>query len=66
MKFLVKNPIRFDDVPTIEQAVRTVDSDAKIDVDTNANTVGIDSWMFPEEFYVAFFDKNYDVKIVER
>jgi copper chaperone len=65
LKFLVKNQIRSGEVGTLEQAIKSVDGDAKVDVDIDANTVGVDSWLFPEEFVVAFVEENYDVKIVE-
>ncbi|WP_408479060.1 hypothetical protein [Paraburkholderia sp. RL17-383-BIF-A] len=45
--------------------MRTVDSDAKVKVDTDAKTVSVESWLMPEEFLVAFEDENYDVIIVE-
>lgn len=66
MKFLVKNQIRSDGIATLEEALGTVDADAKVDVNVGANTVGVDSWLFPEEFFVAFAEENYDVKVVER
>ena len=65
MKFLVKNEIRSTDISTIEAAVKSVDGDAKVNVDVDTKTVSVDSWLMPEEFYVAFDDENYDVLIVE-
>jgi copper chaperone len=65
MKFSVKNEIRSADISTIELAVKTVDADAKVNVDVDSNTVSVDSWLMPEEFFVAFDEKNYDVVIVE-
>jgi copper chaperone CopZ len=65
MKFSVKNEIRSADISTIELAVKSVDGDAKVNVDIDANTVSVDSWLMPEEFFVAFDDENYDVLIVE-
>ena len=65
MKFLVKNGIRSTDISTIEAAVKSVDGDAKVNVDVDTKTVSVDSWLMPEEFYVAFDDENYDVLIVE-
>jgi len=65
VKFSVKNEIRSDDVPTIEHAMKTVDVDAKVNVDVDAKTVEVDSWLMPEEFFVAFDDENYDVDILE-
>jgi copper chaperone len=65
MKFSVKNEIRSDDVSTIEHAMRTVDADARVDVDIDTKTVSVDSWLMPEEFIVAFVDEDYDVTIAE-
>ncbi|MFM0222693.1 copper chaperone [Paraburkholderia dipogonis] len=65
MKFSMKNEIRSDDVSTIEHAMKTVDADAKVNVDIDAKMVSVDSWLMPEEFLVAFEDENYDVTIVE-
>ncbi|KAA1011422.1 copper chaperone [Paraburkholderia panacisoli] len=65
MKFSMKNEFRSDDVPTIEHAMKTVDADAKVNVDVGAKIVSVDSWLMPEEFLVAFEDENYDVVIVE-
>jgi copper chaperone len=65
VKFLVKNEIRSTDISTIEAAVKSVDGDAKVNVDVDTKTVSVDSWLMPEEFYVAFDDENYDVLIVE-
>jgi copper chaperone CopZ len=65
VKFSVKNEIRSDDVSTIEHAMKSVDADAKVNVDIDAHTVSVDSWLMPEEFLVAFDDENLDVVIVE-
>lgn len=65
MKFSVKREIRSDDISTIEHAMKTVDADAKVNVDVDANMVSVDSWLMPEEFLVAFIDEDYDVIIVE-
>jgi copper chaperone len=65
MKFSVKNEIRSADISTIELAVKSVDGDAKVNVDVDTKTVSVDSWLMPEEFFVAFDDENYDVVIVE-
>ncbi|MFM0176300.1 copper chaperone [Paraburkholderia sediminicola] len=65
MKFSMKNEIRSDDVSTIEHAMKSVDADAKVNVDIDTKMVSVDSWLMPEEFLVAFEDENYDVTIVE-
>jgi copper chaperone len=65
MKFSIKTEIRPDDLATLEHAMKSVDADAKVDVDVNARTVSVDSWLMPEEFLVAFYDEDYDVTVAE-
>ena len=65
MKFSVKEAILQDDISRIERAMKSVDVDAKVDVNVGANTVSVDSWLMPEEFFVAFNDEEYDVAILE-
>ncbi|TDN62010.1 copper chaperone [Paraburkholderia sp. BL10I2N1] len=65
MKFSLKDEIRSDDIATIEHAMKTVDADAKVNVDIGTKTVSVDSWLMPEEFLVAFVDEDYDVTIAE-
>jgi copper chaperone len=65
VKFSVKNELRPDAVSTLAHAMKMVDSDAKVDVDVAAQTVSVDSWLMPEEFFVAFEDEDYDVRILE-
>ena len=65
MKFSVKNPIHPADIPAIEHAMKSVDGDAKVSVDVDTKTISVDSWLMPEEFFVAFVDEDYDVVIVE-
>jgi copper chaperone len=65
MKFSMKTAIRTDDAPMIVHAMKSVDPDAKVEVDVGAQSVSVDSWLMPEEFLVAFYDDNYDVKIKE-
>jgi copper chaperone len=65
VKFSMKNEIPLGDVPTIEHAMKTVDGDAKVNVDLDAKTVNIDSWLMPEEFLVAFEDEDQDVIFVD-
>lgn len=45
--------------------MKTVDSDAKVDIEIDTKTVNVDSWLMPEEFLVAFVDEGCDVIIVE-
>ncbi|WP_233848832.1 copper chaperone [Paraburkholderia sp. HD33-4] len=65
MKFAMKTEIRKDDLATIVHAMKSVDADAKVDVDVGAQTVSVDSWLMPEEFLVAFYDEDMDVGIAE-
>jgi copper chaperone len=55
-----------NDAAVLTRAMHTVEPDAKVDVDVNTRTVKIDSWLFAEEFLVAFADAGYDVKLIER
>ncbi|HVW53455.1 MULTISPECIES: copper chaperone [unclassified Trinickia] len=65
MKFAMKTEIRADDLATIVHAMKSVDADAKVDVDVGAQTVSVDSWLMPEEFLVAFYDEDMEVGIAE-
>jgi copper chaperone CopZ len=65
MRFSVKEAIHPDDIARIERAMKSVDGDAKVDVNVGANTVSVDSWLMPEEFFVAFHDEDYNVGILE-
>lgn len=66
MKFTVLETLDRCDVESIEHAMFTVDPDAKISTDVPANQVDVDSWLFPEEFIVAFHEAGYNVRIVQR
>ncbi|ALP67984.1 hypothetical protein C9I56_21520 [Paraburkholderia caribensis] len=65
MKFSVKEAIQSDDISRIQRAMKSVDADAQVDVNVAANTVSVDSWLMPEEFFVAFNDEDYNVAILE-
>lgn len=65
MKFAMRTEIQTEDLSTIVQAMKSVDADAKVEVDVGAQTVSVDSWLMPEEFLVAFYDEDYDVGITE-
>ena len=65
MKFSVKETIQSDDISRIERAMKSVDGEATVDVNVGANTVSVDSWLMPEEFFVAFNDEDYNVAILE-
>ncbi|MEZ0604107.1 heavy-metal-associated domain-containing protein [Paraburkholderia sp. IW21] len=63
MEFEVEKMTGDGDAQTLAQAIGAVDPDAKIDVDVDARTVKVDSWMMAEEFLVAFEDAGYKAKI---
>ena len=65
MKFAMKTEIHTADLSTIVHAMKSVDADAKVDVDIEAQTVSVDSWLMPEEFLVAFYDEDMDVGIAQ-
>ncbi|KVM90228.1 heavy-metal-associated domain-containing protein [Burkholderia stagnalis] len=61
MEFMLDHAI--DDAATqdISHQIRTVDPDAEVQVDPANRTVHVDSWLFAEEFFVAFDDAGYTV-----
>ncbi|QIE29166.1 hypothetical protein SBC1_73860 (plasmid) [Caballeronia sp. SBC1] len=63
MEFEVEHMTGDNDLSTLVGAMRTVDPDAKVDVNVNARIVMVDSWLLPEEFLVAFDEAGYKVKI---
>jgi copper chaperone CopZ len=63
MEFEVEKMTGDGDAQTLARAIGAVDPDAKIDVDVDARTVKVDSWMMAEEFLVAFEDAGYKAKI---
>jgi copper chaperone len=65
VKFSIKNELEPGDIPTIELAMKSVDGDAKVNVDIATKTVSVDSWLMPEEFFVAFEDEDFDATILE-
>ncbi|AHI68281.1 hypothetical protein [Burkholderia thailandensis] len=66
MKFRTLEKLSVEDIPKIANAIISVDPDAKISTDVQTNTVDVDSWLFAEEFLVAFYDAGYDVRIAQR
>ncbi|MGY6258070.1 copper chaperone [Paraburkholderia caledonica] len=66
MKFAILEKLNDRDVPRITNAIISVDPDAKVARDVGGNTVDVDSWLFAEEFLVAFYDAGYDVRIAQR
>ncbi|WP_345961195.1 hypothetical protein [Paraburkholderia largidicola] len=45
--------------------MKSVDADAQVEVNVDAKTVSVDSWLMPEEFFVAFQDEDYNAAILE-
>jgi hypothetical protein len=66
MKFRIREQLSNDDVPKITSAVISVDPDAKVSATVGANTVDVSSWLFAEEFLIAFYDAGYDARIAQR
>lgn len=66
MKFKILDTLADGDIPKISGAVISVDPDAKVDTDVQGNVVDVDSWLFPEEFLVAFNEVGYNVRIAQR
>jgi copper chaperone len=54
MEFPVKAMLGNDDAGVIAQAIRTVDPDAEVDVNLDAKTVEVESWLISDEFLIAF------------
>ncbi|EIM93802.1 hypothetical protein WQE_47189 [Paraburkholderia hospita] len=65
MKFEVKNMTGGDDSRVIARAIRTVDPDAKVNVNESTHAVKVNSWLLAEEFLIAFEEAGYDVRITE-
>ncbi len=66
MKFDMLKKLDDGDILKISKAVISVDPDAKVDTDMRENTVNVESWLYPEEFLVAFYEVGYDVRIARR
>nr|WP_296663686.1 copper chaperone [Paraburkholderia sp.] len=66
MKFDILEKLDDGDILKISKAVISVDPDAKVDTDMRENTVNVESWLYPEEFLVAFYEVGYDVRIARR
>lgn len=61
MEFLLDHAIDGAAAQNITHQIRTVDPDAKVQVDPASRMVQVDSWLFAEEFFVAFDDAGYAV-----
>lgn len=66
MKFELVGKFEDSDIPRITNEIISVDPEAEVEIDVRGNTVDVDSWLFAEEFLVAFFDVGYDVRIIQR
>ncbi|MFM0018749.1 copper chaperone [Paraburkholderia azotifigens] len=65
MKFSIKEAIGSGDISRIQRAMKSVDADAQVEINVDARTVSVDSWLMPEEFFVAFQDEDYNAAILE-
>ncbi|PMS17355.1 hypothetical protein C0Z19_24690 [Trinickia soli] len=63
MEFEVDKMTGHGDAQTLARAIVAVDPDAKVDVDVDARTVKVDSWMMADEFLIAFEEAGYQAKI---
>ncbi|KAA0089777.1 copper chaperone [Paraburkholderia sp. T12-10] len=63
MEFEVDKMTGHGDAQTLARAIAAVDPDAKVDVDVDARTVKVDSWMMADEFLIAFEEAGYRAKI---
>jgi len=48
-----------------EHEIWRVDPDAKVKIDGVTSLVRVESWLFPEEFVVAFEDAGVNVRITD-
>ena len=65
LEFEVDKMTGHGDAQTLARAIVAVDPDAKVDVDVDARTVQVDSWMMADEFLIAFEEAGYQAKISE-
>lgn len=63
MEFLVNHSIDDDTARVIEHEIWRVDPGAKVEIDRVTSLVRVESWLFPEEFVVAFEDAGFNVRI---
>ncbi|CAB3724830.1 copper chaperone [Trinickia soli] len=63
LEFEVDKMTGHGDAQTLARAIVAVDPDAKVDVDVDARTVKVDSWMMADEFLIAFEEAGYQAKI---
>ena len=66
MRFEVQQMTGKDDMARIAAAVGSVDPQAQVVVNTGARAIEVDSWLYPEEFLVAFYEAGYDARIERR
>ncbi|RQZ17223.1 hypothetical protein DIE15_12170 [Burkholderia sp. Bp9031] len=65
MEFLLDHLIDDETESAIAHEIKRVDPDAGITINRTTNRVVVDSWLFPEEFLVAFDDAGYNVRILD-
>ncbi|WP_420212117.1 hypothetical protein ACN8ZM_19685 [Burkholderia aenigmatica] len=65
MEFLLDHLIDDETEHAIAHEVRRVDPDAGIEIDRATKRVVVNSWLFPEEFIVAFDDAGYNARILD-
>ncbi|MBU9377665.1 hypothetical protein KTE28_25365 [Burkholderia multivorans] len=63
MEFLLDHSLDDEAARAVEHEIWRVDPDAKVQIDRAASRVTVDSWLFPEEFVVAFEDAGFTVRI---
>ncbi len=66
MRFEILADLDNDDVSQIADAIVAVDPDAKVATDVQAHRVDVDSWLYAEEFLIAFYEAGYDARIKQR
>lgn len=66
MRFEVQAMMGKDDSMRIAAAVVSVDPQAQVIVDAGERAIEVDSWLYPEEFLMAFYEAGYDARIKRR
>ena len=63
MEFLRDHALDDEAARAVEHEIWRVDPNAKVEIDRATSRVTVDSWLFPEEFVVAFEDAGFAVRI---
>ncbi|WGY69645.1 hypothetical protein KEC55_06590 [Burkholderia cepacia] len=63
MEFVLDHSLDDETARAVEHEIWRVDPDAKVEIDRATSHVKVESWLFPEEFVVAFEDAGYSVRI---